>query len=105
MRLRSRVIRESFTVLTWTRDSIETWRDMSVIIGQNFETTRIFDRDSIHARRDMSLRSRLIIKSFTVMTWTPESTHGWRDMSVAARHDYEWNPCYDHDSIHLLGGI
>ena len=99
------MIRESFTVLTWTRDSIETWRDMSVIIGQNFEATPIFDRDSIHARRATSVIFGLVMKSLTVMTWTPDSTHGWRDMSVRARHDYEATGYDDRDSNHSLNGI
>ena len=96
--------------MTWTPDSIETWRDSSVLFGHNFETnhyfdrdsiharrdmsvlfgqifltTRYFDRDSIHARRDMSFIFGLIIKSFTMMTWTPHLTHGWRDMSFKRR--------------------
>ena len=41
--------------MTWTRDSIETWRDLSVIFSQNFETNAFLDRDLIHARRDMSV--------------------------------------------------
>ena len=45
------------------------------------------------------------MKSFTVMTWTPDSPHGWRDMSVEARHDYDATGYNDRDSIHLLGGI
>ena len=40
------------------------------------------------------------MKSFTVMTWTPDSTESWRDMSVIVGHDYEANPFYDRDSIH-----
>ena len=42
-------------MMTWTPDSTHDWRDMSVIFGQDFETNHYFDRDSIHARRDMSV--------------------------------------------------
>jgi len=42
----------------------------------------------------------LVMKSFTVMTWTPDSTHGRRDMSVIVGHVFETNPIYDRDSIH-----
>ena len=42
-------------MMTWTPDSTHDWPDLSVIIGHNFETTRFFDRGSIHARRDMSV--------------------------------------------------
>ena len=54
------------------------------------------DRDSIHARRDMSVEKP---PAFTMMTWTPDSTHDWRDMSVEARHDYEATCLSDRDSI------
>ena len=46
---------KSNTVMTWTPDSIETWRDLRLIVGHIFKTTRYFDRVSIHARRDMSV--------------------------------------------------
>ena len=68
--------------MTWTPDSTHDWRDMSVIFGQDFEMNSISDRDSIHIKRALSFIFGLIIKSFTVMTWTPHWTHGWRDMSV-----------------------
>ena len=42
------------TACYFDRDSIELWRDMSVEAGHDFETNSISDRDSIHARRDMS---------------------------------------------------
>jgi len=86
--------------MTWTPDSIETWRDMTFIIGHDYEATHCFDRDSIHARRAMSIIFGLIIKSFTVMTWTPHLTHGCRDMSVEAGRDFETNSVSDRDSIH-----
>ena len=82
-------------MMTWTRG----WRDMSVIIGHNFETAHYFDRNSIHALRAMSVIFGHDMKPFTVMTWTPDSTHGWRDMSVEARHDYEATCLSDRDSI------
>ena len=37
--------------------------------------------------------------AFTMMTWTHDSTHDWRDMSVEARHDYEATCLSDRDSI------
>ena len=86
--------------MTWTPDSTHGWRDLSVIFGQDFETNSFSDRDSIETRRAMSFIFGLIIKSFTMMTWTPDSTHGWRDMRVGARHDYEAIPCSDRSSIH-----
>ena len=42
-------------MMTWTPDSTHGWRDLSVIFGQNFETNSFSYRDSIHARRDMSV--------------------------------------------------
>ena len=42
-------------MMTWTPYSIETCRDLSVLFGHNFETNHYFDRDSIHARWDMSV--------------------------------------------------
>ena len=91
---------KSFTVMTWTRDSIETRRDLSVEAGHDFETNSISDRDSIHIKRALSFIFGLIIKSFTVMTWTPHLTHDWRDMSVEAGLGYEATPCSDRDLIH-----
>ena len=90
----------AFTMMTWTHDSTHDWRDMSVIIGQDFETNSFFERDSIETWRDMSVIFSLIIKSFTVMTWTPDSTHGWRDMSVEAGQDFETNSISDRDLLH-----
>ena len=90
----------AFTMMTWTHDSTHDWRDMSVIIGQDFETNSFFERDSIETWRDMSVIFSLIIKSFTVMTWTRDSTHDWRDMSVEAGLGYEATPCSDSDSTH-----
>ena len=75
--------------MTWTPDSIETWRDMSDIIGLDFEMNSISDRDSIHIKRALSFIFGLIIKSFTVMTWTPHLTHDWRDLSVIIGHNFE----------------
>ena len=43
------------TACYFDRDLVESWRDLSVISGHNFETNHYFDRDSIHARRDMSV--------------------------------------------------
>ena len=83
-------------MMTWTPDSTHDCRDMSVIFGQDFETNSIFDRVSIHARRDMSVEKPA---AFTMMTWTHDSTHDWRDMSVEARHDYEATCLSDRDSI------
>ena len=63
-------------MMTWTHG----WRDMSVIIGQDFETNSFSDRDSIETRRDMSFTFGQIYEA------TPCSdrdlTHDWRDMSV-----------------------
>ena len=42
-------------MMNWTRDSIETWRDLTFIIGHDYEATHSFDRVSIHASRDMSV--------------------------------------------------
>ena len=58
----------AFTMMTWTPDSTHDWRDLSVIIGHDFETDSFSDRDLIHAWRAMSIIFGLIIKSFTVMT-------------------------------------
>ena len=55
-------------MMTWTPDSTHDWRDLSVIIGHDFETDSFSDRDLIHAWRAMSIIFGLIIKSFTVMT-------------------------------------
>ena len=90
----------AFTMMTWTHDSTHDWRDMSVIIGQDFEMNSISDRDSIHIKRALSFIFGLIVKSFTVMTWTPHLTHDWRDMSVEAGLGYEATPCSDRDLIH-----
>ena len=46
---------KSFTVMTWTPDSIETWRDLRLIVGHNFDTNAFFDRDSIETWRDLSV--------------------------------------------------
>ena len=87
-------------MMTWTPHLTHVRRDMSVIIGQDFETNSFSDRNSIHAWRAMSVIFSLIIKSFTVMTWTRDSTHDWRDMSVEAGLGYEATPCSDSDSTH-----
>ena len=34
-----------------------------------------------------------------MMTWTPDSTHGWRDLSVIFGQDFETNSFFDRDSI------
>ena len=86
--------------MTWTRDSTHGWRDLCVIFGQDFETNSFSDRNSIHAWRAMSVIFSLIIKSFTVMTWTPHLTHGWRDMSVIIGHNFETTRYFDRVSIH-----
>ena len=39
------------------------------------------------------------MKSFTVMTWTPHLTRGWRDLSVIFGQDFETNSFFDRDSI------
>jgi hypothetical protein len=62
--------------------------------------THYYDRDSIHARRATSVIFGLVMKSFTVMTWTTKATHGSRDMSVRARLDFRVTHYYDRDSIH-----
>ena len=90
---------KSNTVMKWTPHLTHGWRDLSVIFGHIFETTRYFDRVSIHARRAMSIIFGLVMKSFTVMTWTPDSTHDWRDMSVEAGQNYEATFFSDRDSI------
>ena len=71
---------KSNTVMTWTPDSIETWRDSSVLFGHNFETNHYFDRDSIHARRDMIV----LFGQFFLTTryFDRDSIHARRDMSV-----------------------
>ena len=46
---------KSMKVMTWTPYSIETWRDLRLMVGHIFLTSRNFDRVSIHARRDMSV--------------------------------------------------
>ena len=38
--------------------------------------------------------------AFTMMTWTHDLTHDWRDMSVEAGLGYEATPCSDRDLIH-----
>ena len=42
-------------MMTWTPHLTHGWRDMSVIIGHNFETNAFFDRDSIETWRDLSV--------------------------------------------------
>ena len=86
--------------MTWTPHLTHSWRDLSVIFGQDFETNFFSERDLNHARRAMSVIFSLIIKSFTVMTWTPDSTHDWRDMSVIFGQDFETNSFFDRVSIH-----
>ncbi len=76
------------------------WRDLSVIFGHVLETARCSDRGSIHAWRAMSVISGLVMKSFTVMTWTPDSIETCRDMSVIFGHVLETKRCSDRDSIH-----
>ena len=34
-----------------------------------------------------------------MMTWTPHSTHGWRDMSVIFSQNFETNAFLDRDLI------
>ena len=67
-------------MMTWTPHLTHGCRDLSVIIGHNFETTRNFDRVSIETWRDMSFTFGQIYEA------TPCSdrdlTHDWRDMSV-----------------------
>ena len=38
--------------------------------------------------------------AFTMMTWTHDSTHDWRDMSVEAGRDFEATCLSDGASIH-----
>ena len=91
---------KSNTVMTWTPDSTHDCRDLSVIIGHDFETDSFSDRDLIHAWRAMSVIFGHDMKPFTVMTWTPHWTHGWRDISVEAGRDYEATCLSDGASIH-----
>jgi hypothetical protein len=63
---------------------------MSVIFGNDYETARCSNRDSIHVWRATSFIFGLVMKSFTVMTWTPDSTLGWRDLSVIIGLISEW---------------
>jgi hypothetical protein len=76
------------------------WRDLSVIFGHDYETARCSDRGSIHAWRATSVIFGLVMKSFTVMTWTPYSIETWRDMSVIFGYVLEAKRCSDRDSIH-----
>jgi len=70
----------AFTMMTWTPDSTHDWRDMSVIIGQDFETNSFFDRDSIETWRDLSVIIGLDFDRRAVHHGEP--IHAWRDMSV-----------------------
>jgi len=76
------------------------WRDWSVIFGHVLETARCSDRGSIHAWRATSVIFGLVMKSFTVMTWTPYSIETWRDMSVIIGHVFAMINYSDRDSIH-----
>ena len=87
-------------MMTWTPHLTHVRRDMSFIIGQDFETNSFSDHNSIHTWRAMSIIFGLVMKSFTVMTWTPHLTHGCRDMSVEAGLDYEATCLSDGASIH-----
>ena len=49
------LVMKSITVMTWTPYSIETWRYMSVIIGLISDCLPFSDRDSIESWRDMSV--------------------------------------------------
>ena len=63
-------------MMTWTHG----WRDMSVIIGQDFETNSFSDRDSIETRRDMSF---LFGQNYEATFFSDRvSIHACRDMSV-----------------------
>ena len=73
---------ERLTVHCLIGEATLGWRDLSVIFGHFFETNLFYDRDSIETWRAMSFIFGLIMKSFTVMTWTPYSIETWRDMSV-----------------------
>ena len=42
-------------MMTWKPDSIETWRDLSVIIGLDFDRRAVHHGGPIHAWRDMSV--------------------------------------------------
>ena len=42
-------------MMTWTPDSTHDCRDLSFIIGQDFETNSFSDCNSIETRRDMSV--------------------------------------------------
>jgi hypothetical protein len=76
------------------------WRDWSVIFGHVLETARYSDRGSIHAWRATSVIFGLVMKSFTVMTWTPDSIETWRDMSVIIGLVFVTINNSDRDSIH-----
>jgi len=73
---------ERLTVHCLIGEATLGWRDWSVIFGHVLETARYSDRGSIHAWRATSVIFGLVMKSFTVMTWTPDSIETWRDMSV-----------------------
>jgi hypothetical protein len=94
------LISERLTVHCLMGESTLGWRDLSVIFGHDYETARSSDRDSIHAWRATSFIFGLIMKSFTVMTWTPYSIETWRDMSVLVGHVFAMINYSDRDSIH-----
>ena len=94
------LISERLTVHCLIGEATLGWRDLSVIFGHFFETNLFYDRDSIETWRAMSVISGLVMKSFTVMTWTPDSIETCRDMSVIFGHVLETKRCSDRDSIH-----
>jgi len=91
---------ERLTVHCFTGEPTSGWRDLSVIFGHFFETNLFYDRDSIETWRAMSVISGLVMKSFTVMTWTPDSIETWRDMSVIIGYVFVMINYSDRDSIH-----
>ena len=91
---------ERLTVHCLIGEATLGWRDLSVIFGHFFETNLFYDRDSIETWRAMSVISGLVMKSFTVMTWTPDSIETCRDLSVIIGHVFVMINYFDRASIH-----
>ncbi len=96
---------KSFTVLTWTPDSIETWRDMSVIFGHDIETTRCSDRDSIHAWRDMIVKkpSVLIVTHGAQFKRRSDSRLAHSELQEPAPFDGSPGDLFDRSALRLAG--
>ena len=84
--------------MTWTPHLTHSWRDLSVIFGQDFETNSFSERDLNHARRAMSFLFGHIYEATCLSD--RDSIETWRDMSFIFGQIYEATPCSYRDLIH-----